>query len=161
MAKAKYAPHHSVDQKTGFIENKSYPTAFDAPRKLEFIKLMVTNGLGIYDVCDVMKLSHHTLFKHYHNDPAFKEALDEARKEYGDRLDAISKRNAMLPKSVIERIFQLKSIFPERYADRKDSGAINVSISIDGEMLKAIEQRQKTIDVEELPSGNQLQIDKA
>jgi len=156
MAEAQYAPHHTIDPETGFTESNSYPTAFDAARKQDFIRLMVTNGLGIYDVCEAMKLSHHTLFKHYHNDPAFKEALDEAKREYGDRLDAISKRNAMNPKSVIERIFQLKSLFPERYADKRDNSSVNVTISVDAESLKAIAQREKVIDIEQVSPMQQL-----
>lgn len=157
MAEAQYAPHHTIDAETGFIENKSYPTAFDAARKTQFIRCLVDNGLGIYEACEAMGLSHHTLFKHYHNDPAFKEALDEAKLEYGSRLDAISKKNAMNPRSVIERIFQLKALFPERYADKRDSGNVQVNISIDGEALKAISKRQEVIDIEPV---SDLQIER-
>lgn len=154
MAEASYSPNNVIDPATGFIENPAYPSAFDAARKTNFIKLMVENGLGLYETCEALGLSHHTLFKHYHNDPAFKEALDEARNEYGARLDAISKRNAMNPKSVIERIFQLKSIFPERYADQRNrDSAINVSISLDANLLNSIKKRQETIDIEAIPQG--------
>lgn len=148
MAEAQYAPHHTIDPQTGFTENKSYPTAFDASRKTEFIRCMVENGLGLYDVCDTMNLSHHTLFKHYHNDPVFKEALDEARFQYGSRLDAISKKNAMNPKSVIERIFQLKAIFPETYADKRTESMPNITINVDSQLLSKVTQREAAIEVE-------------
>lgn len=151
MAEAQYSPHHTTDPETGFMESKSYVYAFDAQKKTQFIRCLVDNGLGIYEACEAMGISHHTLNKHYHNDPVFKEALDEAKLEYGSRLDALSKKNAMNPRSVIERIFQLKSIFPERYADKRDSGAVTVNIAIDEKVLESIKLRQQSIDVVPIP----------
>lgn len=152
MAEAQYAHHNTIDPETGFTENNSYVYAFDAPRKKQFIKCLVENGLGIYEACDAMGLSHHTLNKHYQNDPAFKHALDEAKLEYGSRLDAISKKNAMNPRSVIERIFQLKSLFPERYADKRGDANVVVNISVDSEMLKNMRMRTEAIDTEAIAS---------
>lgn len=156
MAEAQYAPNHTIDPETGYIESKAYPFAFDAPRKRQFIKCLVENGLGIYEACAAMGLSHHSLFKHYHNDPQFKEDLDSARQEYGFRLDSISKRNAMNPKSVIERIFQLKSIFPERYADKRDSGGnVNIQINVDTATLENISKRQSVLEAETIQADAQ------
>lgn len=143
-----YAPNHTIDPETGFMESNGFVHAFDGAKKQQFIKCMVENGLGLYDACDAMKISHHTLSKHYHNDPAFKEALDEAKLEYASRLDAISKKNALNPRSVIERIFQLKYLFPEKYADKRDSGNVTVNISVDPNLLKSISARQEVIDIE-------------
>lgn len=152
-----YSPNHLIDPETGYIENKAYPFAFDAEKKQKFISCLVNNGLGIYETCEALGLSHHTLFKHYHNDPEFKKDLDAARFEYGARLDALSKRNAMNPKSVIERIFQLKSIFPEKYAEQRNSHQnLNVSINLDGNLIASIKNRDKIIESELISEEKQL-----
>lgn len=156
MAQAQYAPLHTVNPETGYIESKSYPFAFDSPRKQQFISCLVQNGLGIYEACEAMGISHHTLFKHYHNDPEFKADLDAARNEYGARLDSISKRNAMNPKSVIERIFQLKSIFPERYADQRREQSLNISITIDPQLLSKVKDRDKVIEAQAIPDNSPI-----
>lgn len=148
MPNPQYAHNHTIEPETGYIENNAYPFAFNAEKKKAFIKCLVENGLGLYETCEVMGINHQTLFKHYHNDPAFKEDFDEARREYGHRLDAISKRNAMNPRSVIERIFQLKSIFPEKYGDQRSSGNITVNISVDENLLQNIKKRQEVIDID-------------
>lgn len=148
MAEAQYAPNHTIDPETGFLENNGYPFAFDAERKKLFIETMVENGLSVYNTCKALKLSHHTFFNHIKSDPAFKEAFEKAKEIYSDRLAGMSMMNAMNPKSVIERIFQLKWLYPERYADQKVSGNVNISINIDNDTISRIKNREDILDVE-------------
>ena len=156
MAEAQHAPNHTIDPETGFLENKGYGYAFDAERKKQFINAFVQKGLGLYRTCEHLGISHHTIFNHLRQDNAFKEELEAARAAYAEDLDSISKENARNPKSVIERIFQLKSLFPERYADKRDNSSVNVTISVDAESLKAIAQREKVIDIEQVSPMQQL-----
>lgn len=153
MAEAQYAPNHTIDPETGFLENKGYGYPFDAPRKKQFINTFIEKGLGLYRTCQVLGISHHTIFNHLRDDKAFKEAFDEAKLIYAEELDSISKENARNPRSVIERIFQLKYLFPERYADKRGDGNVTVNISVDGETLKQIKKRTEVIDVEPLSQG--------
>lgn len=159
MAEAAYAPNNVINPETGFIENPAYIYAFDSNRKQQFIKCLVENGLGIYEACEALGLSHHTLFKHYHNDPKFKEALDEARNEYGARLDSLSKRNAMNPRSVIERIFQLKSIFPEKYADQRQSNQLNITINVDENLIENARKREQILEAQQVTEVVDNQVD--
>lgn len=158
MSHAQSIPNHTIDPATGFMESNGFLATFDAERKTTFIRQLVANGLSLYDTCDQLGLSVHTVNKHYRNDPVFKEALDEARRDYSDRLDGISKKNAMNPKSVIERIFQLKSLFPEKYADQKSSGPTQVVINFDGKFLDLARKRAEAIDAE-LITGSQTPND--
>lgn len=151
-----HTPNHTVDPQTGFLESNAYVSAFNGERKEMFIRRLVANGLSLYNTCDEMGLSVHTVNKHYKNDPAFKQALDEARRDYADRLDGISKVNAMNPKSVIERIFQLKALFPERYADQKSSGSPNITLQIDGKTLEMIRKRDEVIEAQVVAPSNGL-----
>lgn len=153
MAEAKYAPNHTIDPETGFLENKGYPFAFDAERKKLFIETLVDNGMSIYNTCKALKLSHHTFFNHLKSDPQFKASWEEAKELYKDRLAGVSMMNAMNPKSVIERIFQLKWLYPERYADQKGQGNLTVNISVSPDLLQSISKRQETIDIEAIPQG--------
>lgn len=153
MADAQYAPNHTIDPETGFLENKGYPFAFDAQRKKLFIETMVENGMSVYNTCKALKLSHHTYFNHIQNDPAFSDAFEQAKALYKDKLAGVSMQNAMNPRSVIERIFQLKWLYPERYADKRDNSQVNVNITIDSAMLESIQKRNEIIDIEPI-DGN-------
>lgn len=148
MAEAQYAPNRTIDTETGLLESKAYPMSFDADRKKQFLEVFKSSGLGLYRTCAKLGLSHHTVNKHYQIDPVFKQLYDEAMQEYTDELEATSRENALNPRSVIERIFQLKALRPEKYADRRDSSNINVSINIDQSMLEQIKRRQEVIDIE-------------
>lgn len=153
MGIAEHIPNKTLDSKTGYIENKAYVTAFDSERKQLFIKLLMENGLSIYKTCDEMGLHYATAFKHYRTDPQFRDDVDAAKTEYGDRLEGLSRKNAMEPRMVIERIFQLKSIFPEKYAERNRTGPSTINIHIDGEMIKSLGQRQEIIDVKPISTA--------
>lgn len=146
MGEPQYAPNHTVDPTTGFLESKAYISAFDADRKTAFIRLFVGNGLSLYETCEQMGLSFHTVNKHYQIDATFKAKVDEAKAEYADKLDGVSKRNAMNPKSVIERIFQLKSLFPDKYADYKSIGSTTINVNV-GALSDEVGKRSETIDV--------------
>lgn len=154
MAEAQYAPNHTIDPETGFIESNGYISAFDAPRKKQFLEVFKQSGLGLYRTCNKLGLSYHTVNKHYQADPVFKEAYDQALQEYTDELEATSRENALNPRSVIERIFQLKCLKPEKYADQRQSGgSVTVNISVAPETLKIIAERSKVIDVEPVLEG--------
>lgn len=161
MAEAQYSVNHQIDPETGFIENPAYSYGFNAAKKREFIDCLVENGLGIYETCHAIGIKRDTLNKHYHNDPAFKQALDEARNQYGARLEAVSKKNALNPRSVIERIFQLKSTFPEKYGDQRNAnGNLVVNISVDENLIKSIKSRQEVIDIETVSDTPQISGDR-
>lgn len=139
-------PNHTIDPQTGFVESLAYPDAFDAMRKAEFLKFYKESGLGIWEACERLGVSHNTVRKHYRIDPEFKKAFDEAKLEYSDKLEALSRRTALNPKATIERIFQLKALVPERYADQKGSGRVEVVINISQEALENAQKREKMID---------------
>jgi len=152
-----YAPNHTIDVETGFIESKGYLKAFDASRKKQFLDIFRNNGLGLYRTCKMLDLAPSTVNKHYQIDPAFKAAFDEARIEYGDELEATSRQNALNPKSVIERIFQLKSFFPEKYSDQKNQSTAQVNISIDASLLQNISKRQTVLEAEIMKADELLE----
>jgi hypothetical protein len=141
-------PNHSVDPETGFIESNAYAIAFDAQRKQQFLQLYKANGLGLYRTCKALGISHHTINKHYKNDQAFKKAFDEAMEEYADELEAVSRQNALNPRSVIERIFQLKSLLPGKYADQRVSSAPQVNITIDAATLSDFAKRVQSVEAQ-------------
>lgn len=156
MAEAQYAPIHTIDPQTGFLESNAYLSAFDADRKLKFLEIFRRNGMGLYRTCAAIGLSVHTVNKHYQIDPVFKAAYDEAKVEYTDELEAVSRENALNPRSVIERIFQLKALKPERYADQKNLGSAQITINIDGKLIEEARKRSEVLDVEPIVSSQEL-----
>lgn len=148
MAEAQYAHNHVINPETGYLENPAYHNDFDSVKKEQFLKLFVENGMGLQRTCRALGMSTETVHKHYQIDKKFKEEFDKIRTIYVDELEATSRQNALNPRSVIERIFQLKALLPEKYGDKRDSSNINVSINIDQSMLEQIKRRQEVIDIE-------------
>lgn len=148
MAEAQYAHNHVINPQTGFLENPAYAHDFDSEKKQLFLRTYLDAGMGLYRTCRKLGMSCSTVHKHYQIDPVFKEQFDEIKREYGDELEATSRQNALNPKSVIERIFQLKALFPEKYGDRRESSAQTINITIDSELLKQVYNRSNTIEAE-------------
>lgn len=145
-----FSANHIVNPETGFLENPAYPSDFDSERKLQFLKAYKENHLGFYKTCRQLGLSHSTVNRHYHVDPVFKREFDHAQQIYTDDLEVVSRENAMNPKSVIERIFQLKSLKPEKYADQRREMPLTISINVDSALLSKVVERSKVLDAEEI-----------
>jgi len=156
MAEAQYANNHVIDPETGFLENPAYAYDFNAERKVQFLKVFSNNGLGMYRTCKALGLSPATVNKHYQIDSVFKKALDTARMVYADELEAVSRENALNPRSVIERIFQLKSLLPEKYGEQRNSGSLSVVINFDGKLVELAKKRDQILDVEPITGTNDL-----
>jgi len=159
MAEAQYAHNHIINPETGFLENPAYSNDFDSEKKKTFLDVFLNNGMGLYRTCRKLGMSCSTVHKHYQLDPVFREKFDEVRREYGDELEATSRVNALNPRSVIERIFQLKAIFPEKYGDSRTSNALNITINIDDKTLEMAKKRDQILDVEEIPQQLDNQAD--
>lgn len=140
-------PNHTVNPITGFIESNGFIDCFDSAKKLAFLKVFKQNGLKFYRSCDELGLKDETVKKHLRIDPVFKTEYERVRTEYFDELEGVSRVNALNPKSVIERIFQLKAAFPERYGDGKRENSINVSINLAGKDLNKIDFRESALNV--------------
>ena len=152
MAEAQYSANHVINPITGYLENPAYSYDFDSERKIQFLKSFIENGCSIYKTCNSTGVHHSSVNKHYQIDAKFREEIDQAREIYRETLDGISKINAMNPKSVIERIFQLKSLYPEKYADQKNSGNTVVNLTLDLDAINASRKRSTVIDAEEVNS---------
>lgn len=153
MAEPQYAHNHVINPETGFLENPAYISGFNSARKLQFLEVLKNNGLGLYRTCKAIGVKYDTVNKHYKIDPVFKQAYDQAMTEYIDELEATSRVNALNPKSVIERIFQLKCLLPEKYGQENRPTSINVAINLDGNMLNLMQKRTETIDVDPITSN--------
>lgn len=152
MAEPQYAHNHVINPETGYLENPAYANDFDSERKKRFLETFKANGMGLYRTCRALGMSTSTVHRHYQIDPLFKKNFDEAREEYGDELQAVSRVNALNPRSVIERIFQLKSLFPEKYGDSRTSGALSITINVDDNLLKSAQKRDQILDAVDLNS---------
>lgn len=142
-------PNHTIDPETGFLESNNYIQSFDADKKKTFLKLFKENGLKFWRTCAELGVKGDTVHKHASIDPAFNQAIKEAKRDFYDDLEGVSRINALNPHSVIERIFQLKAAFPDRYGDNKKDSNVNISINLDGKLLESATQRQHILDVKD------------
>lgn len=145
------ATYHNINPETGMIETTgNYACAFDSEKKKAFLELYKKNGLAFYRTCKELSVGHSTINHHYEIDPQFKLEFDQAEKEYADELLTVSRRNALEPKMVIERIFHLKSLFPGKYSDGQKPQGNQITINVNGDLLidakKRIESMTRQLD---------------
>jgi len=148
MAEPQYSKNHTIDPETGFLENPAYSNQFDAQKKKAFLDLYYENGLRIRRTCDQLGMSVDTVNRAYQTDKQFRQLYDDLKDRYLDELEGVSRTNALNPRSVIERIFQLKCLLPEKYGQENRPTSMNVTINVDGKALEAIARRQEVIDIE-------------
>lgn len=152
MAEPQYSHNHIVNPETGFLENPAYVNSFDSVKKQAFLKLFYENGLRIRRTCDELGISVDTVHRHYQIDKQFKDLYDDLEKRYLDELEGVSRQNALNPRSVIERIFQLKCLLPEKYGQENRPQNISISLNVDGNLIKEMKNREQIIDVDPINS---------
>lgn len=141
-------PNHTVDPATGYLESNGYALAFDAKDKVRFLELYKQNGLKARNTCRQMGIAEDTLYRHLRTDQTFRKDFDNIREDYIEELEAVSMTNALQPKAVIERIFQLKANRPEKYGDVKSGPVAQITINIAPEMLEKAKKRAEIIDAQ-------------
>ena len=104
------------------------------PKYQELIETFITVGnVSISKACDIVGISQSDVAMALRVDKEFKSAYALARKISDEvelmELERVSTKNAMLEKNTVERIFRLKSLNRDRYADKRTNGA-NVDINI-------------------------------
>jgi len=161
MANPQYSQNHIVNPETGFLENPAFVNAFDSAKKKAFLELFYKNGLRIRRTCDELGISVDTVNRHYQKDPLFKSLYDDVNARYLDELEGVSRENALNPKSVIERIFQLKCLHPEKYGQENRPQSNTIVFNIDAETLKQVQARSKAIDTEEIISTQPIEMKNA
>lgn len=150
MAVPQYASNHTIDPATGFLENPAFPNQFDAVKKKAFLKVYFNNGLKLRRACEEIGISIDTFNRAYHVDTAFKSAYDVSLAQYMEDLEGVSRVNALNPRSVIERIFQLKCLLPEKYGQENRPSSTNITLSIDGKTLELISKRSEVVEAEQI-----------
>ena len=140
--------YHALDPVSGMIQTTgNYPTPFDPERKTQFLSLYKLNDLGLRKACRSMGMSEATVTHHLKIDPEFKRLFDECEREYIEDLECVSRQNALNPKSVIERIFQLKCLLPLKYGqENKPATNQPIQINISGDLLIDAKRRVEMLD---------------
>jgi hypothetical protein len=141
--------YHAIDPESGFMATTGgYSTAFDGDRKAQFLEVYKRECLGIRKACRAMGMSVSTVNHHLQIDPVFREAFDAAEREYIEDLECTSRVNALNPKSVIERIFQLKCLLPVKYGQENKQQEVKVNFTFDGSFLENARKRSQVVDAQ-------------
>lgn len=148
MSKPGSIPNHTQDPETGYLESLAYDDAFDATKKKIFIEAYRSKGLNLTETCKDLGMSKHTIYKHMRIDPIFNEHLQAAIDEYADKLEWVSRQNALQAKGFLDRAMQLRHLRPTKYAPEKISGPGEVVIKISKEAIEAAQKRIDVIDAQ-------------
>lgn len=159
MSHAQYAHNHVLNPETGFIENPAYPNNFDSKRKLAFLSLYKENGIRLRRTCRAMGLSDDTVNNALRYDSKFKQMFDDVEKDYLEELEATSRENALNPRSVIERIFQLKCLLPAKYGQENRPVQQNITLNIDGKILEMVRERAQIMNATVINSTDAETVD--
>lgn len=156
--RANSIPNHVINPSTGMLESNGYVHAFDSERKAKFLELYKSNGLRLRRACRSMGLSEDTVNKHYKIDPIFKQALDSAEREYIEELEGVSRLNALEPKAVIERIFQLKCLLPDKYGQNEKSSPSKIVINVTSDLLEKAKKMEQIVDAQVISSTQNTEL---
>ena len=112
-----------------------------APSKYnEFLDILLMCGGIIKVACGEYGISRYALTKAVKENPELREAIYElkeiVRLQRLDDLENISFNNALDPKMITERIFQLKAHSPEMYRDKQPTHATQVNVVVSGTPIK-------------------------
>lgn len=105
------------------------------PQFQELIEIFIAEGnVSISKACDIVGISQSDVAVALRVDKKFKSAYALARKIADEielmELERVSTKNAMLEKNTVERIFRLKSLNRDRYADKRaNGGGVDININ--------------------------------
>lgn len=100
--------------------------------KRQFVQSFITHNLKFIETCQVLQLSPYTVKSFINRDPYFKEALRLAGLCYIERVEGVSRAQALDPKGVIDRMFQLKHLRPDVYGDKPNVMAVQINMDSNG-----------------------------
>lgn len=139
----------AVDPSSGFLESTgNFANAFDSERKAQFLEVYKANGLRFKKTCKLLGISEHTINHHHAVDHVFRSAFDEVQREYAEDLQCTSMEIALTPKGFMDRIAQLRRLFPGKYAPAENTGQTKIELHIDGDVMiskKNLETMETTI----------------
>lgn len=154
--------YHSIDPESGYLQTTGdFDAPFDASKKKLFVEAYRSHGLDLSATCKDMGLSKHTFYKHLRIDPVFKEQVNEMLEEYADKLEWVSRENAMNPtKGFMDRCMQLRHLRPGKYAPEKQSGQNSeVVIKINGNVVIDAKRRAEIVDTEIVKEGETARME--
>lgn len=148
-----------IDERTGMIDNsENYAHSFTPERKEAFLKLYEENGLRTRRACDELGIGWSSLNSALQHDDEFKRRYDDVLRRYTEKLEHVSRTNALEPKATVERIFQLKALKPERYGGltkentaRTQNLIFNINTDKMTEALKALKEISLRASGEQVP----------
>lgn len=158
MGKSDY-PNHVTNKKTGFIESLAYKNAFNSEKKLAFLELL-KKGYTPVTAAQELRIHKDTFKKHFRFDHVFREAVQEAREFFGEKLETVSQINALEPKQILERMFQLKAIFPSKYGDPRwrSTGQMTINLVFPRKALDEVKKRNEVLDAELANSATKIPL---
>lgn len=139
-------PNHTIDPATGFLQSLGFDDAFDATKKLAFVQVLREKGFNFLATCRECGISPHTISKHRRIDQKFDDLIKDTIREYGESLEWVSRSQAMEPKATLERIFQLRSLFPQKYARELKENNQRIEINIAGDLMMTHKKETAAIE---------------
>jgi len=101
-------------------------------RKAEALRLMAELGTQ-RKVCQALGIDRWTLTSWKREDPDFAEAIEEARREYGEMLVDEAHRRAKEGSDVL-LMFSIKGILPE-YREKSDSTQVGIVFNVNPDIM--------------------------
>ena len=124
------------------------PPKLPEDKREEYIAILRTHKGLITPAAREFGCSRRTVYRAMEKDPHFKAAVAKVRQDADgkelDKLETVSRNEALDPKNRSERFFRMKALAPERYRERAiPYQATQVNVTVSG---VAIKDRAKIIE---------------
>ena len=134
------------------IDKLLAPLTEDWKRDL-FRHWLAEPSVSIANICDAYNIDKTDVSVALKIDKVFNSLYNKVRKICDKielmNLESVSEQNALQPKNMVERLFRLKSLDRDRYADRgKSSANIDISISFGNGVTPYNKKNNDIIDAE-------------
>lgn len=104
------------------------------PGQLKLFIETFRNVFDTYKAAQVVGMTIRQINYYLETNQAFAQSYAEAVKEYTEKLEGISRNQALEPKGTLERMFQLKSLKPLVYREKGYIQNVNVRFDADQKM---------------------------
>jgi hypothetical protein len=104
----------------------------------EFLSALRGHGARIYTAARVVGIHPSTIFRHQAADPAFAQALRDAREEHADTLEGEIEDMGRKTNNPVSHIVRLKALRPGQYIERSIALTADLTPKVSNEEAKAL-----------------------
>jgi hypothetical protein len=151
-------PNHTIDPATGFVVSLAYEDAFTPEKKLRYLEMFEASGGLVCRTAYELGMNDDTVRKHMRIDPKFAQLITAAKQRCNENVEGVLYKRALDPRGAFDRAVWLRNNYRDKYGEQQSNTGNQITINIDGNLLKKFEEKQKVVDAQIVTSTQQSEI---